>query len=69
MASQTVQIKLTWENGVSFVMKSKLNEEAEVSVVEVAENARIESIWGNLTDLCVQFFRDELNAIGNEMKQ
>lgn len=69
MASQTIQIKLTWENGVSFVMKSKLNEGAEISVVEIAENTRIESIWGHVTDLCTQFFRDELNAIGNEMKQ
>jgi len=69
MAAHIVEIKLNWENGVNFTMKAKLDAGAEVTIVEIAENSRIASIWGHTVDLCTTYFRDEMNLIGNDMKQ
>jgi len=68
MAAHLIEIKLSWENEVGFAMKAKLDAEDEITIVEVTENARIESIWPKLRDLCIQFFYDELTSIGTEMK-
>lgn len=69
MAAHLMEIKLNWENGVNFTMKTKLDAEDEVTIVEIAENTRIASIWGHVVDLCTTYFRDQMNKIGNDMKQ
>jgi len=69
MAAHLMEIKLNWENGVNFTMKTKLDAEDEVTIVEIAENTRIASIWGHVVDPCTTYFRDQMNKIGNDMKQ
>lgn len=67
MAAHTLELKLNWENGATFTMKSKLDAGDEINIVEIAENADMESIWYHVRELCLSYIGSRLADIGTEM--
>ena len=67
MAAHTIEIKLNWENGMSFNLKSKIDAEAEITIMEITENADMGSVWNHAAELCLSYIRSRLNDIGIEM--
>ena len=67
MAAKELELKLKWENGVSFEMTSKRDAEAVSTVVKLDENGQIAALWPNIHNICRTFFIAELTTIGTEM--
>ncbi len=63
-----VEIKITWENDNFFKMTQKHNGGDIHVVIEVNENAHIESVWGDIANICRKYLNSELNTIGKQMK-
>lgn len=68
MAEQTMKITLTWENGVSFSMDTKLNAEDKITVIEVEENGDIANLWSGIQSICEKTVTRHLDIIGGVMK-
>ena len=68
MAEKQIEITLTWQNNVSFLMKLKEHGEEYKDVISLEENSDIASIWDNIAQICNITFRDHVSAIGEEMK-
>lgn len=68
MAAKELEIKLSWENGVSFEMTAKRDAGVVSTVVQLDENGQIATLWPNIHNICRTFFIAELTTIGTEMK-
>ena len=69
MAEQVRLIRLTWENGVSFSMETKLNDGSWLTVTSMDENGYFASLWDRaVPPLCKEYFDQEIAKIGQEMK-
>ena len=69
MAVQTRLIRIKWENGGTFLMEVKLNGGDYLTVAEIDENNYFDKIWETgIKPACKQFFNDEIDKIGAEMK-
>lgn len=68
MAGSELEIKLSWENGVSFEMTTKRDAGDVSTVVKIDENGQIKEIWPNVQGICQTFFGTQINNIGTEMK-
>lgn len=62
-------IVITWENNGTFRMKVRLDGSAWYTVAEIDENDFFNKIWETgISPACKQFFNDEIDKIGAEMK-
>ena len=68
MAEKQIEITLTWENEVSFVMQLKEPGESYKDVISLEENSNSASIWDNIANICNTTFKNHIAAIGEEMK-
>lgn len=68
MAQSELEIKIIWENGVSFEMTSKKDAGEVKTVVKLDENSQFKSIWPHAQSICQTFIEKELDTIGTEMK-
>lgn len=68
MAAQVRLIRLTWENGVSFKMDTKLDAESYVTILEMDENGNIAQLWASAQQLCEKYFEATITGVGNDMK-
>ena len=63
-----IEIKLKWENGVSFEMTQKKDADSKKIVVKLEENGDIAEVWGHITNICTEDFKRHIDQIGEEMK-
>ena len=69
MAVKQRDIVITWENNGTFQMKVRLDGGTWNTVQEIDENDFFNKIWETgVAPACKQFFNDEINKIGAEMK-
>ena len=69
MAEKVRLIRLTWENDASFEMETKLDDGNWLTVVMLDENNYFDKIWETgIKPAAKQFFNDEIDKIGAEMK-
>lgn len=69
MASKTRLIRLVWENDNSFIMDSKLDDAAYITVIKIEENGHLPELWDEgVATVCKKYFETELDIIGAEMK-
>lgn len=68
MAGSEIEIKLLWENGVSFQMTSKRDAGDTKTVVKLDENSQFNHISDSAQTICETFISKELTAIFDEMK-
>lgn len=58
---------LEWENNKSFEMKSKKNEEGNITIVKIEENQHYPDVRSSVETICKTFFEKTLKEIGDEM--
>lgn len=67
MASE-LELKLTWENGVSFGLTSKEDADPVKTIISVEENGHLPALWTHVAAVCQDYFSAKLGIIGEEMK-
>ena len=67
MAEQKLLIELKWENGVGFVMSSKLGTGPEIEVVSMMEDAETSTVWSGIQSACIAYMQKKLSDIGRDM--
>ena len=69
MAISQRDIIITWENNGTFRMKVRKDGGDWNTVAEIDENNYFDKIWEvGIKPACIQFFNDEIDKIGAEMK-
>lgn len=68
MAASELELKLTWENNVSFTFTAKKDAEPVKTVVSLEENGHIGTIFPHIEEICKDFFNIELADIATTMK-
>ena len=69
MAEKKLKITFTYENGVSFQMDSKLNEENAVTILSLEENSCLGKLWDDgIKQAVMTYLEHEVKKIGTEMK-
>lgn len=63
-----LEIKIKWENDVSFEITTKRDAGETKTVIKLEENGFINELWPHVEACCKEYFVDELNVIGSEMK-
>lgn len=69
MAAKELELKLTWENRVSFQLTSKHDANPVKTIVAMDENGNLAALWPEVQKICETDLRQELETIGKEMKQ
>ena len=62
-------VTFEWENNVGFQMKSKLNDEAVLTIQSMDENGHIRELWHHTQEACSDYIVIKLAQIGKEMKE
>lgn len=65
--AKELEIKINWQNGVSFKMTAKNNGGDIKTICGVDENGHISKLWEFYQKACEVYFHAELAEIGKEM--
>jgi hypothetical protein len=69
MAAKTRDIRISYENGVSFAMDTRLNGGTWTTILKMDENGHLNKLWDSGAETtCNKYFEEELKVIGAEMK-
>ena len=63
-----LKITFKWENNKAFEMTAKLNDNPDISIVKIEENACIKLLWAHIQSICMDYLKHNVNEIGEEMK-
>ena len=63
-----IEMVLSWENNVGFILTAKKNSGPVKTIVSMDENGKIGELWSAAQQLCITYISAELKSIGLEMK-
>ena len=66
MASE-LELKLTWENNVSFTLTSKEDADPIITIVSADENGSLPALWPHIAKIAESYLSERLKIIGGEM--
>ena len=68
MASHERIIRIQWENGETFKIDSKLDDDEYYIVCQMDEQGDIVELWSPLQKLCETYFKTKMNEVGDAMR-
>lgn len=63
-----LELKLTWENGVSFTLTSREDAALPIIIVSVEENGSLPTLWPHIAKIGESYLSERLKLIGTEMR-
>lgn len=66
---ERILLELKWENGDSFQLTTKRNDEDPIVISRHEENGAIGELWGSIQKTCSKYFESVLSMVGDAMKE